>query len=123
MTSAIQTAITVFGWISTILTIGVYVPQLVKTIRTKDTAGVSIIMYIILQFTAITWVIYGALLIAVAVINNGDILDGLPILITNAVVGIMGWGIIYIKSRNIFAAKKLNISEKDYICRISKPSK
>lgn len=123
MISAISTAITVFGWISTILTIGVYVPQLVKTIRTKDTAGVSIIMYIILQFTAITWVIYGALLIAVAVINNGDILDGLPILITNAVVGIMGWGIIYIKSRNIFAAKKLNISEKDYICRISKPSK
>lgn len=110
-------AITIFGWISTILTIGVYVPQLVKTIKTKDTSGVSIMMYIILQFTAWSWVIYGALIISQAIANNGDILDGLPILITNAVVGLMGWGIIYIKSKNILGAKKLNITEKQYIDR------
>lgn len=113
-------AITIFGWISTILTIGVYIPQLVKTIKTKDTSGVSIIMYIILQFTAWAWVIYGGLIVSQALNSNGDILDGLPILITNAVVGIMGWGIIYTKSKNIFAAKKLNISEKEYIDKNSK---
>ncbi|MEF9985461.1 MAG: SemiSWEET family transporter [Malacoplasma sp.] len=116
----INLIITVFGWISTILTIGVYIPQLIKTIKSKDTSGVSLIMYIILQITAWTWVIYGALIVYQAMISNGDILDGLPILITNAVVAFIGLGIIYIKAKNIMGAKAANISEKDYIARITK---
>jgi len=37
----------IFGWIATILFSIMLVPQIVKTIRTRDTKGVSILFYII----------------------------------------------------------------------------
>lgn len=113
---AINLAITILGYISTVLTIAVYVPQLVKTFRSKDTSGVSIVMYLILQVTAYTWVIYGSLITYVqATTIDGDISAGLPIVITNFVVALIGLGIVMLKIINLRNAKKLNLTERQYI--------
>jgi len=49
------------GYISAILTSFVFAPQMIKTIRTKSTDGVSLGTYIIFNLGILGWFLYGIL--------------------------------------------------------------
>lgn len=79
----------IIGVIAGILTLSTYVPQAVKTMRTKQTKDLSLGTYVLLIVSAFLWVVYGA----------GHDLPS--IWVTNTVVGSLGILIAAIKIRNL----------------------
>ena len=65
-------AIQLTGYLAAILTTVSFIPQALKTIRTKNTHGISLGMYIMFSTGVFCWLVYG--------IANEDI----PIVIANA---------------------------------------
>jgi MtN3 and saliva related transmembrane protein len=65
--------ITVLGLVAAILTTSAFLPQAVKTIKTKHTKDLSLGMYSILTFGIFLWLVYGIFI--------GD----LPIIMANAI--------------------------------------
>ncbi len=53
---------TIFGSIAATLTTISFVPQVIKTIKTKDTKGISLLMYSVFVIGIIMWLIYGIML-------------------------------------------------------------
>jgi len=51
--------IEILGTIAACLTTASFVPQAIKTIRTRDVSGISLLMYIMLLIGAVLWAIYG----------------------------------------------------------------
>lgn len=51
--------ITVIGFLAATLTTIAYVPQAVKSIRTKQTEGISLWMYVIMALGIMFWLVYG----------------------------------------------------------------
>ncbi len=97
-------AILVVGYIASVLTMVGYMPQTIRTIKTKETQGVSILMFFIITFGAIFWVIYGSMLISWAVKDNAGVivyLGDAPIMIANFFIGIMTIMVFHIKYKNI----------------------
>ena len=47
------------GYIAAFLTTVAFVPQAVKTIRTRDTSGISLAMYVCLTIGIFLWLLYG----------------------------------------------------------------
>lgn len=75
-----------FGYIAAFLTTASFIPQAVKTIRTHDTDGISVLMYLGFVVGVFFWLIYGVLLADLAIIaaNALTFLLALPILIIAA---------------------------------------
>ena len=65
--------VTVIGLIAAAFTTFAYVPQAVKTIKTKNTKSLSLNMYVIMTVGIVLWLSYGILL------------RDLPIIIANTV--------------------------------------
>lgn len=73
------------GFLAGLLTLVGYLPQTIKTIRTRQTKDLALTTFIIIGLSAILWVIYG-------------ISKGIPaIWVTNAVVATCSLVIIHIK--------------------------
>ena len=53
--------ITVVGLIAAFCTTTSFVPQAIKTIKTKDTSGISLAMYSLFAFGTLVWFIFGLL--------------------------------------------------------------
>ena len=51
-----------FGYIAAFCTAISFLPQAVKTIKTKDTNGLSLLTYLFLFFGSLSWFIYGIVL-------------------------------------------------------------
>ncbi|HTB26107.1 MAG TPA: SemiSWEET transporter [Puia sp.] len=51
--------ISVIGLIAAVLTSSSFLPQALKTIRTKDTTSISLSMYILFTVGTLMWFIYG----------------------------------------------------------------
>jgi MtN3 and saliva related transmembrane protein len=51
--------ISVIGLIAAVLTSTSFLPQALKTIRTKDTTSISLSMYILFTLGTLMWFIYG----------------------------------------------------------------
>jgi len=51
--------ITLIGLFAAFLTTASFIPQAIKTIRTKNVAGLSIVMYSIFTLGILCWLIYG----------------------------------------------------------------
>lgn len=49
------------GFIAASLTTVSFIPQLIKTVKTKETKHISLFMYLIFTLGVAMWVIYGAL--------------------------------------------------------------
>lgn len=49
----------ILGYIAATLTTGAFFPQALKTIRTRDTSGISLGMYAIFTLGVSLWLIYG----------------------------------------------------------------
>ena len=52
----------IFGYIAAFCTAISFFPQAVKTIKTKDTNGLSLLTYLFLFFGSLSWFIYGIVL-------------------------------------------------------------
>ncbi len=61
------------GFIAALLTTASFLPQAFKTIRSKNTQGLSLFMYVIFSTGVLLWLVYG--------IRIGD----MPVIIANAV--------------------------------------
>jgi MtN3 and saliva related transmembrane protein len=80
--------ITILGFIAAILTTSSFLPQAVKTIRSKNTSGISLFMYSLFSSGTLMWLLFGLFS------NN------LPIIIANAItlvfaVIVLGYKIKY----------------------------
>jgi len=53
--------ITIIGYMAAFGTTISFLPQAVKTIRTKDTSGISLTMYTFFTIGTLLWLIYGVL--------------------------------------------------------------
>ena len=81
-----------FGYIAAILTTAAFLPQLIKTLKTKKAEDVSLVTLIMFIFGVMSWIIYGYKI------------SSLPILIANLITLILNLFILISKiyySRNI----------------------
>ena len=52
----------IFGYVAAFCTAISFLPQAVKTIKTKDTNGLSLLTYLFLFFGSLSWFVYGIVL-------------------------------------------------------------
>ena len=64
---------TLIGLVAAFFTTFAYLPQSIKTIRTKHTKDLSLNMLIMLEIGLITWLIYGLLINSIPVIAANTI--------------------------------------------------
>lgn len=83
-----MTAVTAIGLLAAVLTTVAFVPQVVKTWRTRSTTDISLGMFSILVAGVAAWLIYGLLI--------GDI----PLVLANAVTLLLAGTILFFKIKN-----------------------
>ncbi len=49
------------GYFAAVLTTGSFLPQAIKTIKTRETSGISLVMYSLFSLGVLLWLIYGLL--------------------------------------------------------------
>ena len=78
----------IIGFCAGLFTLLTYVPQSIKTIRSRKTRDLSLVTLILLTLSALLWVIYG-------------LKKGLPaVWLTNTVVSLLAISILAIKLQN-----------------------
>jgi len=80
--------ISVTGLLAAVLTSSSFLPQALKTIRTRDTTSISLSMYILFTLGTLMWFIYGV------------ISSNLPIWLANGFTLILASIILYFKVKN-----------------------
>ena len=80
--------ISVIGLVAAVLTSTSFLPQALKTIRTKDTTSISLSMYILFTLGTLMWFIYGL------ASNN------LPVWLANGFTLVLASIILFFKVRN-----------------------
>ena len=65
--------ITILGFSAAVLTTASFLPQAIKTIRTKDTSGISLFMYSLFATGTLLWFLFGLFS------------SNMPVMIANAV--------------------------------------
>ena len=80
--------VTGLGLLAGVLTTVAFVPQVVKTWRTRSTADISLGMFAILVAGIIAWLVYGTLI------------RDLPLILANAVTLLLAGTILFFKLRN-----------------------
>lgn len=86
----------IFGGIAATLTTVSFIPQAVKTIRTRETEGISLWMYIIFATGVACWLVYGIML------------RDLPMMFANSITLPLVLSILAIKIRAM-SFKKIDI--------------
>lgn len=76
------------GYIAGTLTTISFLPQAIKVIRTRDTSGISLIMYIVFTTGILIWLIYGI------------VIGSIPIILPNIITFILSFVILLQKIRN-----------------------
>jgi MtN3 and saliva related transmembrane protein len=76
------------GGLAAVFTAASFVPQAVKLILTRDTAGVSLTTYLLSAAASVLWVVFGSAIGSVSVIA------------CNAVIGVLAAIIAVLKVRN-----------------------
>jgi MtN3 and saliva related transmembrane protein len=82
-----MTFTTIIGLMAAVLTTVAFVPQALKTIRTKHTQDLSLVMYSIMTLGILLWLIYGIAM------------RDLPIILANAVSIVLSGTILVMKLR------------------------
>lgn len=77
--------ISIAGYTAAFCTTISFLPQAIKTIKTKDTSGISLYMYVIFTTGTVLWFLYGLFT------NN------LPVLIANAITAVLSIIILFYK--------------------------
>lgn len=68
-----MTIVTILGFTAAALTTGSFLPQAIKTIRTKDTHSISFFMYLLFSTGTLLWLLFGLFS------------DNIPIVVANAI--------------------------------------
>lgn len=76
----------IFGFIAAILTTSAFLPQVIKTIREKNTKSLSLPMYLILTSGLLLWLTYGILIKDWALIIANSITGLLALIILLAII-------------------------------------
>ena len=76
----------IFGFIAAILTTSAFLPQVIKTIREKNTKSLSLPMYLILTSGLLLWLAYGILIKDWALIIANSITGVLALIILAAII-------------------------------------
>jgi MtN3 and saliva related transmembrane protein len=76
------------GYIAATLTTVAFVPQAVRTLRTRDTAGISLAMYALFTTGAGCWLAYGLAI------------GSWPVILSNAVTCSLSFVILVLKMRH-----------------------
>jgi MtN3 and saliva related transmembrane protein len=79
----------IVGSLAAILTTTSFVPQVVRTIRTRDTRAISLWMYLLFSAGVALWAIYGVLL------------GSWPIIIANGLTFVLAASVLSLKLREI----------------------
>jgi len=79
----------IIGFAAAIITTSSFVPQAIKTLKTKNTAGISLIMYIFFTIGVSLWIVYGV-----------SVMD-YPIILANGVSIFLSATILYTKIQNV----------------------
>jgi MtN3 and saliva related transmembrane protein len=79
---------TAIGLLAALLTTAAFLPQVLHTLATRDTRGISLRMYVIFVAGVLLWLIYGLL--------TGD----LPLILANGVTLLLGGAILVLKLRH-----------------------
>lgn len=77
--------ITIIGLLAGTCTTLSFLPQVIKTIRTKETKDLSMMMYLVLATGIFLWTIYGALI------------ESLPVIAANAISFVLALIILILK--------------------------
>ena len=88
--------ISIIGLVAAFLTTGAFVPQAVKTIKTKSTEDLSLATFSMMFTGTICWFTYGWL--------NDD----LPIILANLIASFLTGTILILKVRSIVGKKSLS---------------
>jgi len=86
--------ITVCGLVAAFFTTSSFLPQAIKTIRTKDTSAISLSMYIMFTFGTLMWFVYG--------LTSKNI----PVALANGITLILASIILFFKIMNTITANK-----------------
>ena len=76
------------GYLAAVLTTTAFLPQAIKTLRTRDTSGLSLGMYLLFVAGVLAWLGYG-----VAIGSK-------PIIIANAVTALLAGSVLIMKLRH-----------------------
>lgn len=76
------------GFIAATLTTFAFLPQVIKVLREKSTASISLTMYVVFTIGVALWLIYGFLL------------DNLPIILSNIITLVSSSIILFYKIKN-----------------------
>lgn len=76
------------GTVAAVFTTASFLPQAIKTIRTKDTSGISLWMYAMFCFGILWWTTYGI------------IIKDNPIIFSNLITSLFAWTVLVYKIRN-----------------------
>lgn len=80
--------ITISGLVAAFFTTTSFLPQAIKTIRTRDTSSISLSMYILFTFGTLMWFIYGIFS------------HNLPVYIANGITFLLAAVILFFKLKN-----------------------
>jgi MtN3 and saliva related transmembrane protein len=80
--------ITIIGIIAAACTTGSFVPQVIKTIMTRDTKGISLLMYSFFSLGVLLWLVYGIVKL------------DFPIIVANAVTISLASIVLILKIKN-----------------------
>ena len=91
-----QTWIAIFGWAASICMVLGYLPQAIKTIRTRETDGIAMPTFTMLGLGPVFFVVQGVMM------NNW------PLVVTNVIASVSSIIITVIKIYNDYFKKKKN---------------
>ena len=75
------------GYAAALLTTASFVPQVVRTLRTRDTRAISLWMYLLFCAGVLLWAVYGALLGAWPVLLANVVTLGLALVVLGCKLG------------------------------------
>ncbi len=76
------------GYLAAVMTTLAFVPQAIKTIRTKDTRSISLGMYVVFTAGIAMWLVYGIAL------------DSMPMILANVVTFLLSATILGLKLKH-----------------------
>lgn len=76
------------GYVAATLTTVAFVPQAIKTLRTRDTKGISLGMYVVFTIGLCFWLAYGI------------VLDSWPMIVSNIITLVLALLILGLKLRH-----------------------
>lgn len=77
--------VTILGFLAAIGTTVSFIPQVIHIVKTRDTKGISLSMYVIFTTGVLCWLLYGCFL------------GSLPIILANSVTLLLAFTILILK--------------------------